>query len=185
MASRGEAVAHRRNLAELVRLAQRDLRVVFDRYSDPETARDGLLAVMPALIATYGAAAATLAADWYDDLRDAEQLRGARFTAEPAELPDDERGDILVRWGVGPLFAEDPDFGSSLTLIAGGLARIIADADRYTITQSSTADRRSPGWERVTSANSCDYCAGLAGEHTGPDFGSHDHCLCVAAPRFA
>lgn len=185
MASRAEAVAHRRNLAELVRLAQRDLRVVFDRYTDPDTARDGLLAVMPALIATYGAAAATLAADWYDDLRDAEALRGPRFTAAPAELPDDERADILVRWGVGPLYAAEPDFASALTLTAGGLARIIADADRTTITRSTTEDRRSPGWERVVSGGACDFCAGLAGEHTGPDFGTHDHCLCVAAPRFA
>jgi hypothetical protein len=184
VASRTQAVAHRRDLKELVRLAQRDLQVLFDRYTDPESARDALLAVMPALIAAYGSAAATLAADWYDDLRDAEGLRGPRFTAIPAELPGEERADILVRWGVGALFAADPDFRSAFSNTAGGLTRIIADADRYTITQSSTEDRRSPGWERVVSGGSCDFCQDLAGEHTGPDFGSHDHCLCVAAPRF-
>lgn len=184
MASRSQAAAHRRDLAELVRLAQLDLRVVFDRHSDPESARDGLLAVMPALITAYGSAAATLAADWYDDLRDAEALRGPRFAAAPAELPDDERSDTLVRWGVGPLFAADPDYRAAFTHIAGGLQRIVADADRFTITQSSNEDRRSPGWERVTSGG-CDWCESMAGDHTGPEFNSHNHCSCVAAPRFA
>jgi hypothetical protein len=62
--------------------------------------------------------------------------------------------------------------------------RIIADADRYTITQSSTEDRRSPRWERVTSGG-CDFCQMLAGNHTGAEFKSHDHCGCIAAPVFA
>jgi hypothetical protein len=197
MASSAQARAHRRDLNELVRLAQSDLRVVFDRHSrwtgsadgemaaaDPEATRDDLLVVMPRLIAVYGAAAATLAADFYDDLRDEEGLSGPRFIAAPAELPDDGRADTLVRWGVGALFAEAADWATSFNNTAGGLQRVIADADRSTITQSSTEDRRSPGWERSTSGG-CTWCDSLAGAHTGPDFGSHDHCGCIAVPRFA
>ncbi len=173
--------AHRRNLDELVRLAKVDLRVVFDRYDDPEVVRDALLVILPRLVAVYGAAAATLAADWYDDLRDAAGLRGARYTAAPAELPDAGRAETLARWGVGPMFAATPDKLTAFGKTAGGLQRVIADADRYTITQSSTEDRRSPGWERVTSGG-CAWCESLAGAQTGPEFASHDLCGCVAAP---
>lgn len=183
MTTTSQARAHRRNLDELVRLAKSDLRIVFARHDNPETARDALLVVLPRLVAVYGAAAATLAADWYDDLRDAEGLRGARFIAAPTELPDTGRAETLARWGVGPMFAATPDKVTAFTKTAGGLQRVIADADRYTITQSSTEDRRSPGWERVTSGG-CDFCEPLAGAGTGPDFASHDNCRCVAAPTW-
>jgi len=177
-----QARAHRRDLDELVRLAKSDLRIVFDRHDDPETARDALLVVLPRLIAVYGSAAATLAADWYDDLRDAEGARG-RYRAAPGELPDEGRAEILARWGVGPLFAAVPDKLTAYSKTSGGLQRVIADADRQTITQASTEDRRSPGWVRVTSGG-CPWCESMAGESTGPDFASHDGCSCVAAPVF-
>lgn len=184
MATRSQAEAHRRDLAELVRLAQTDLRVVFDRNTDPEAARDDLLVVMPRLIAVYGSAAATLAADWYDDLRDAEGFRGARFTAAPAELPDEGRAETLVRWGVGGLFAATSDWASAFNQTAGGMQRVIADADRQTITQASTEDNRSPGWEWSSTGAGCGFCIDMAGERTGSEFNSHDACHCIAAPRF-
>lgn len=184
MATAAQARAHRRDLEELVRLAQRDLRVVFDRNSDPEATRDDLLVVMPRLIAVYGSAAATLAADWYDDLRDEEELTGPRFLAAPAELPDDSRSDALVRWGVGALFAAESDWSTAFTLTAGGMQRIIADADRHTITQSSTEDPRSPGWEWSSTGDGCPFCADMAGARTGPQFNSHDACHCIAVPQF-
>ncbi len=178
-----QARAHRRDLNELVRLAQNDLRVTFARHDDPEATRDVLLVVMPRLIAVYGAAAATLAADWYDDLRDAEGLRGPRYIAAPAELPDDGRAETLARWGVGPLFAAIPDKATAYSKTSGGLQRVIADADRTTITQSSTDDPQANGWVRVTSGG-CQWCESIAGARTGPTFRSHDGCACVAAPSW-
>jgi len=60
------------------------------------------------LVAIYGSAAATLGADWYDEMRAAAAVKG-RFRAIPAELPDQGRTDALARRGVSPLFSADFD----------------------------------------------------------------------------
>lgn len=184
MASRVDA--HRRDINDLVRLAQVDLGIVLATYTgDAEGTRDALLIALPALVDVYGAAAATLGADWYADLRDEAAARG-RFTPITAELPDVGRTDALARWGVEPLFSDSPDVVATTSRLEGGLQRIVANADRQTITTSATEDRRCQGWRRVTSAG-CDFCRELAAIEWGqkvPDFKTHDHCRCVAVPEF-
>lgn len=179
--------AHRRDVNELVRLASVDLAVVFRRATSAVDARDGLFDVLPSLVNVYGTAAATLGADWYDDLRDESNARG-RFTAITAETPHRSRIDALARWGVGPMFSADPKPAVALAKTAGGLQRIIANVDRETITGSSTQDRGARGWERETSGG-CDFCVMLADrgavytEDTA-DFETHDDCRCIAVPVF-
>lgn len=185
MTPQSRVEAHRRDVADLVRLAQSDLALVLAHYSDPEIARDALIVALPKLVDIYGAAAATLGADWYADLREAAAVRG-RFTPITAELPGTDRTDALARWGVGPLFSGDPDVTTARSRLAGGLQRIIANADRQTITTSSVEDRRARGWTRSTSGG-CDFCEELASIEWGqkvPDFETHDHCRCVAVPDF-
>ena len=151
-----------------------------------EQTRDRLLEVLPRLIATYGSAAATLGADYYDEVRDAAGAR-KRFRAIPAELPDEGRAEALARWGVAPLFKAVPDATSALTLVTGGLQRIIADADRETVRFSSIQDKAARGWVRVGSGE-CDWCKQfLDGEvhyTEGYGFDAHDHCGCTAEPAF-
>lgn len=182
-----EARRHRRDLNELVRLSENDLRLLFREFTTADMARDGLLDTLPRFAATYGSAAATLGADWYDDLRDASDARG-RFSAIPADLPDRGRTDALARWGVEPLYAAEPDFNTTLTKVAGGLQRIIANADRQSVMGSSVQDRSARGWERV-GAGECDFCQLLIGRgavytEATADFESHDHCGCIALPAF-
>lgn len=186
MTTRRQAELHRRDLAELVRLARRDLNRIMARSNgSAEETRDRLADVLPTLVAVYGAAAAALAADWYEDMRDQAGVRG-RFRAIPAELPGREQTDILARWGTGPLFQPQPDRTAAAALVGGALLRHIANADRQTITQSATDDRAAIGWVRIVSGSDpCDFCLGLADElYDTPDFGTHDHCLCVASPEF-
>ncbi len=186
MPTASRANAHRQDLNELVRLAENDLRLILQPHDDAETVRDVLMAALPRLVQVYGAAAATLAADWYDDLRADAAVRG-RFTAVTAELPDTDRTDTLARWGAGPLFSSTPDKALVLARVAGGLQRIVADADRQTITTSSIEDRRALGWRRITSG-ACSYCERLASGGavfgTSIDFHSHTNCECIAAPAF-
>lgn len=179
-----QAEAHRRDLAQLVALAENDLRILFDQFDTAEQARDGLMDVLPALVAVYGAAAATLAADWYDDLRETAGAPG-RFLAIPAELPDRGRTDILARWAVAPMFAAEPDPGIALSKTVGGLQRIVADAARYTVTVSTRADPRSTGWRREGTGG-CDFCRDRLGDtyRTEVVFDSHDRCHCIALPTF-
>lgn len=178
--------AHRRDLQELTGLAANDLSLIWRRLDGAAETRDGLMDVLPRLIVTYGSAAATLGADYYDEMRDQAEAR-KRFRAIPAELPDQGRAEALARWGVSPLFSADPDPDSALTLVTGGLQRIIANADRETVRFSSVQDPSAKGWVRV-GGGECAWCQQyLDGEvhyTEGYGFDAHDHCRCTAEPAF-
>lgn len=150
-----------------------------------DQARAALMDVLPALVQGYGAAAATVSADWYDDTREETGVR-RRFIAIPAEPGGGT--DELARWGIGPLFSAEPDWASARTLIAGGLQRRIADAGRDTVRDSSIADPSARGWQRE-GVGGCGFCTMLIGRgavysEASVGFASHDHCSCVAVPAF-
>src|SRR5690625_606941 len=174
----------RGDVAALVTLALSDLDGLWSQVGTLEQAREALRDVLPELYGAYGAAAATVAADWYDDLRD-EVAAAGRFTAIPAELREPGT-DELARWGVSPLLGENPDWDAARSLVAGGLQRRIADVGRRTVMGSAVADPGADGWQRVASGGGCSFCSMLAGrgavytEET-VDFASHDHCRCTTA----
>lgn len=172
------------DVAELVRLAQIDLAVLLNGVDDPDTALQILLEALPELIAVYGSAAGAVAADWYDDTRNEDQIDG-RFTAVVAPLPDEGRSQSLAGWAVATATAAS----SILTLAAGGLQRTIADQSRYTIAGSSVADPGAVGWQRRGVGANCAFCNMLIGRGTvyreaSAQFASHDHCNCVAVPAW-
>jgi hypothetical protein len=176
--------AFRRDLAELLRLADGDLDALFRQIAGAEGLRDALMDVLPQLVAVYGEAAASLAADWYDEIRDADGAAG-RFRAIPADLPNRERTDALARWGVGPLFG-GAGVEAARSLVGGGFQRIVADAGRQTVIRSLVADPQGRGWRRETRGG-CDFCKMIAGRGAvysaeTADFASHDDCGCIAVP---
>ncbi len=178
----------RSGVAALASLAARDLAALWAVVTSAAQAREALSDVLPALVDRYGSASAALAADWYDDLRDEAGVPG-RFTAFPAEVG--AMGALaLAGWGVGPLFAADPDWASAISLIRGGLQRRIANAARDTITASSVADPGASGWQRVgRGGSSCAFCRMLIGRgsvytEARADFASHDSCNCAATPAW-
>ena len=182
--------AHRRDLDELLRLALGDLSLVFGRVdaNSPYAVREALQDLLPGLVAVYGSAAATLGADWYDEMREAAAVKGG-FRAIPAELPDRGRTDSLARFAIGPLFGAEPDLTSAKALAEGGFQRIVADADRNTVLGSSAQDPWGGRWTRETTGKSCSFCLMLAtrdnylSESSG-GFLSHDNCDCIAVPAF-
>lgn len=181
---------HRRDLVALTTLAERDLTATFARFTstDAVRVRDALTAALPTLAATYGAAAATLAADWYDEARAAQNAAG-RFRAIPATLPDQGRTDALAGWAVEPLFSAEPDRVLTLEKLVGGFQRIVANADRRTVTGSAVVDPSARGWQRAGSGHTCSFCAmlisrGAVYSEATANFRSHDHCHCIAVPVF-
>lgn len=175
--------AHRADLQQLTGLAAADLTSIWDELNRA-AGFDGLMDEIPALVGMYGAAAATLGADFYDELRDAEAISG-RFTALAAELPDAGRSHALAGWGIAEAAK---DSVTALTLVSGGLQRIIANADRQSVVESTVADPKAEGWQRV-SHSGCGFCSMLSGRgevysKASADFASHDHCHCVAVPVF-
>lgn len=180
---------HRRDVAELERIAQNDLRILLSRLSTPDEVRDALRDVLPRLVAIYGSAAAALAADWYDDLRDESDAAG-RFRAIPAAYVADEgRTESLARWAVAPMYQAVPDKVTTLAKVWGGAQRLIADADRETVIGSLRQDPRAGGWSRHTDGKACRFCTDIASRGAvysadTADFSSHDDCGCVAVPAF-
>ena len=176
----------RQSIADLSTLANADLTVLWATVSTADEARMALQDILPGLCETYGSASATLAADWYDTLREDMNIAG-KFTAITADLGD-VGGDVLARWGIGPLFGPEPNWAAAQTLIAGGLQLRIANASRDTITGSTYADPKTIGWQRIGNGN-CAFCERLIArgdvysEGTSR-FAAHDHCNCGAIPAF-
>ena len=179
------AAEQRQAIADLAELARRDLFKLLSGV-DPKDYRDALAAVLPQLGSAYGDAAAALAADWYESLREAAEVRG-RFAPVLAREPDVGRWESLAGWAASHL---DP-----LALAAGGLQRSIADQHRLTIVGSSIADPAASGWRRVARAGACGFCKVLADRRSDGEngvyteasvqFKSHDNCSCTASPLWA
>jgi hypothetical protein len=178
---------YRRDLDALTRLAAADLRALWRQVSDAVMAKELLADILPELVAVYGSAAGTLAADWYDDLREEQEAKG-RFSAIVAAPAPRAQTDALAGWAAKDLFSSEPDYQGSLTKAQGGLQRLIANVGRETITGSSIEDPRASGWQRV-SAGGCGFCEMLASRgavysEREVDFGAHDNCRCGAVPVF-
>lgn len=148
----------------------------------PESSEAVLRDVLPGLINTYGLAAATVAADWYDESRDEAAARG-RFTAIPADVRE-AGAQELVGWAL----ATATDTTALQSLIEGGTQRRIANFARLTVSRSAVEDPAARGWMRV-GAGECEFCRMLIGRgavysEATADFQSHDHCNCAAAPAW-
>lgn len=181
-----EARRLREDLAELTGLAANDLGIVWRDLRTAEAAKAALRDVVPQLVEVYGTAAGSLAADWYDDLRDARGV-GRRFRAIVPPVPDPGAAS-LAGYAVGPLYQADPDWVSAQTLAEGGVQRRIANVARATITGSSVQDPSAKGWRRV-GVGECKFCQMLLGRgavysESTADFQAHDHCGCSGMPEF-
>lgn len=157
-----QAQQHRAEVAALTALAVSEVRPVFAEFDTGEAVRNALLALLPQLYLLYGVAVATISADWYDDLRETDGVRG-RFTAIPSEVDVDTAGlEELVHWGVDPLFRSEPDPQAAQSLVEGGLQRRLTNIDRDTIIGSIDADPVALGYARHARPDACAFCAMLA-----------------------
>jgi hypothetical protein len=171
-----------RGLAALAEEAKRDIRAALDKARTPEHARFILTELLPTLIDLYGVAAATLAADWYDEVRSQLAIAG-RFRAEIPRIGD-PGVPALLGWAID----EATSLKAFEELTIGGSVRRIQDYGRATVTHSAVRDPGSTGWQRVGSGE-CDFCRMLIGRgavysESTVRFASHDHCNCSAVAVF-
>lgn len=177
---------------QIASLVERDLGAFWRSLdlSKPEAARDQALRFAPTLVAQYGDAAATVAADWYDDLRSKAPgaARRPRFAAVMAAAVAAERVEASVRYAAGHLFTDAPD--AMRDVLSGSVQRYALEPGRQTISLSARRDPWQPRWARVPGGRSCAFCLMLASR--GPVYASeasaggmgdyHDHCSCTATP---
>lgn len=170
----------RRAIRDLMILAESDIRDLWRLVQDAGI--DALYELLPDVIDTYGSAAQSLAADYYENLREVEEAPG-RFTPI-VEPPATTGSGALIGWAT----ATATDDRAFQQLIFGGVQRRIVNQSRDVVTRSAIADPSARGWMRIGSGK-CDFCMTLIGrgavytERTA-DFASHDGCGCNAAPAF-
>lgn len=174
----------RRALAELNTLARAELGTIWRALRDGDDVTEALHDILPGLIDTYGAAAASVASDWYDDLRESMGV-GGRFVAIQADI-EDTGAHALVGWALDTA----ADDGSLVALLEGGVQRRVFNFGRVTVMESSYADPRADGWQRVGVGANCPFCdllisRGAVYSESTADFGAHDHCNCAAVPAFS
>lgn len=172
----------RREVRDLGIQAEKDVRILWRSMDDARASKEALFDLLPEIVAAYHGAAASAAADFYDDVRETSGAKG-RFSPillDPPDLGTDE----LVKWALGAA----KDGTTFQSLIAGGVTKRIANGARDVVTRSSIADPSAKGWMRV-GGGGCDFCAmlitrGAVYSEASVDFASHDHCNCGAAPAF-
>lgn len=116
---------------------------------------------VPELVGYYTLGSAALAADFYDDTREAAGARG-RFTAEPV-IPDRaEKVRRAALWAAAPISAQEIE-QTVTSRIAEVVQFEVAKAHRDTILVNRRRDPESTGWRRVASGEGCKFCLMLAG----------------------
>lgn len=175
----------------------------------PEDARDELLEFIPILVAAYGEVAASLAAEWFEELRDEAAMAGvfaavgalASFRAvavDPVQSVPPAAVEQTVRWAAGGLFPTNdgtprapgmpatPD--ATLATLRDALQRQVLQPGRDTIVRNTNTDRAARGWGRFVRPGACSFCRMLSGRggvytERSAAFNAHDgNCQCVAAP---
>ncbi len=155
--------------------------------SSADATRDALLAAVPEVVSYYSDGSSALAADHYDDLREAASPPRL-YVAEPIVNLREEKIRTGVLWSVQPLYQPEQDLELALSRIGEVVQYETARPFRETITGNAQRDPDARGWQRIA-AGGCKFCKMLAGRGAvyragTARFASHPHCHCTAAPVF-
>lgn len=152
------------------------------------TVRYALEDFLPDLVQDYGQTGAVLAAEFYEDIREASGVPG-RFTALSSAPPAPEAIAASSRFAIGPLFqGEKASPGDAWTLLEGVTQRHIMQAGRDTVFKNAGKDKTKPRFARVPSGkDTCKFCLVLASRgaiytserDAGKGNKYHDNCRCT------
>lgn len=153
----------------------------------PRNIVPALFEVIPPLLDRWGLAAASAAADWYDELRDIHNIAG-RFRAIVEPLGD-LGAQALAGWAAEPLSLPEPDLVTAQYRAEGGLQKRLVNAANKTVTHSAAEDPNARGYMRQTRPGACKFCRMVASRggvytKTSVTFACHEHCYCEAIPAW-
>lgn len=174
----------------VVSLARSDLQAFWNSLdlSRPEAVRDELLEFVPQLVREYGDVAATVAAEWYEQVR--FEAVGA-YNATTVNATNVEQVQAAVRAQAGRLFTGDPV--AMLSLVSGGVQRYVMASQRGTIARNVQLDPSKPRFARVpTGRKTCAWCTMLASrgfvylnrQSAGVSDHYHGDCDCQAVAEW-
>lgn len=199
----GATGQQRRAQATLIVLLLRDMRILrrlIEQARLRETVPEWITAVR-SLVDQYGAASSALAANFYENQREAAGIR-SRFAVTPAEAPPEEQVEAALRWATKDVWT-----GGALEAAqskADGVAqKLVLDQGRDTLRQAVRQDRDAVAYARAAALGACSFCklmasrgavyktAGTAGREADDRFSGdasvvkfHDNCHCTIIPVF-
>lgn len=180
--------------AEIRRLVESRMNEIVDYLAGrpgltPQQFRNSLISQTNLVVSQYGDIAASMAAEWYEDIRISEGVRGT-FRALPQASPyDSDAVEGMVRRAVGPMFDESPDVAAVMRTVAQNAGKYVLAASRETVRKNSFIDPRGAGFQRIARPGSCDFCLMLVGrgavyKRETAFFASHGACNCAAVPSW-
>lgn len=194
MTSRTDLEVFRAGLSGLSIEAQEIIQRTMEGLSD-RPAREALpllKAVLPDVVQTFGAAAASLAADYYDDVRATAGVAGD-FAAEALDTVPSEQILASSSFATKGVYTDGADLLDTSGAMMKVVDRLTKKPGRDTLYTAGLRDPNPPRYARVPrGAVTCRFCAMLAsrgavyasaataGEHK--DF--HDHCDCAVSLIF-
>lgn len=155
----------------------------------PQQFRNALIVQTNLVVSQYGDIAASMAAEWFDDIRVSEGVVGS-FRATPQASPyGADAVDGMVRRAVGPMFDDVPDVAAVMRTVAPNAGKYVLGAARETVRRNSFIDPRGTGFQRVARPGACDFCLMLVGrgavyKKETAFFASHGDCNCAAVPSW-
>lgn len=192
----------RRGLQLVTDAARADLRAVVaaSRGESPATIRAAVFAAAPLLVDEYSDGAAALALDWYEELRDAARAPNS-FTPKPLRSVTDADVAAMVAQATSTLHDIEDRVAAeaerlveeatrnSLTLLEGGLQKLVADGFWETTTGNTSQDPDAVGWQRFARDGACKFCLmqaarGAVFTAATARFAAHTTCHCLAGPSF-
>lgn len=172
-------------------LLERDLLAFFAsmNFGRPDLVQAALFEYIPGLVSEYGDMAASVAADWFEDLRDAEGVGGS-FRAPLAPSVPTEQVNARLGYATrpaGPLWLGD---SPALTSFVGMMANEYAlQPGRDTVMQSAHKDNAA--YARVPEPGACKFCLMLASRGfvyskstAGGTKKFHGKCRCNVLPSW-
>lgn len=173
-------------IAELV---ERDLTGFLGalNFGRPDLVQSALFEFIPALVSEYGDVAASVAADWYEELRESEGVPGS-FSAPMAPTVPVEQVNGRLGYATrasGPLWIGDT---ATLTAFLGMMANEYAlQPGRDTVMQA--AHRDNAAYARIPEPGACKFCLMLASrgfvyskDTAGDSKKFHGKCRCNPMP---
>lgn len=180
---------HKRDVSYATTLAISEVNGLFDLLKDrpiPEYAYQMRLA-MPAIAETYSGAAEVLALDYYDRSRALAPDPRSNYAAQVARYDFSTEISSAIGYSVARLTKDSPQ-SNVLSILAGSMQRVVANADRETISFNIAQDPDGTTYERIPQSDACAFCltmAAVAEVQTENYFDSyHDFCRCVTMPVF-
>lgn len=182
---------HRELQLRLRARAIRDYARIWPLWQGDAGSFEDLIAAAVPLVTAHHGASATLSTSYYAAIRMLERPGGPARAMQPAELDVTRLRVALYTTGrnmtaraIAAGHAPEAAMMTALVRTTGTLSRYVLNGGRDTLVEAVRADPRAAGYERVLSANACDFCRSLAGHVRTDDFSAHDHCACLGRPSW-